>query len=167
VFPNLVKPYLLGSKTAGLGCPKDIDPRSDGTLLGTRRARSQRSLQALPIRHGENAERAQVDPDQSGGRIWQAGDRGNWHLDCGCRFQVQCPGIHRRSRFRIWRQAAADRRSNPLGAEDGRCRCLSAVVVNVRLPGLEKRETWGTRCWIVVVWAKTAGPSTPLLILFG
>jgi hypothetical protein len=38
-------------------------------------------FKALPVRYGENAERAQADPDQSGGRIWQAGDRGR-HLDC-------------------------------------------------------------------------------------
>jgi hypothetical protein len=33
-----------------------------------------------------------------------------------------------------------------MGAEGGRCRGLSAIDVKVWLPGLEKHETWGTRC---------------------
>jgi hypothetical protein len=57
-------------------------------------------------------ERKQNEPRliqiKSGGRFWQTSDRGYRHLDFGRRFQVQCPGIYRRSRFRIWPQAAAD-----------------------------------------------------------
>src|SRR5579863_1905574 len=33
----------------------------------------------------------------------------------------------------MWPQAEADRRNNPLGAEDGRCRCLKTSFVTLAL----------------------------------
>ena len=76
--------------------------------------------------HGDNyeAKRAEANSDESSGGFWQTCNCWHRHFH-GCdSLQVQCTRINRRPSFRIWRHAEADRRSNPLGAENNSSRCL-------------------------------------------